>query len=83
MGNRKDQLTLTLLRELERTKWLLWRGSAHRALQTATWFEDDVAGLELDYPHLGKFARGAHEFAVYLANNRGSLINYFRSGVHR
>ena len=40
-------------------------------------------GLELDYPHLGKFARAAREFAVYVSANRGSLINYgerFRSG---
>ena len=39
--------------------------------------------LELDYPHLGKFARSAHEFAVYIRSNRGSLINYgerYRSG---
>ena len=72
-----------LLRDLERIKWLLWHGNQHRALQTAAWFDDDVAGWELDYPHLGKFARAAHEFAVYLAANRGSLINYgerFRSG---
>jgi len=32
---------------------------------------------------LGKFARAAHEFAVYIASNAGSLINYgerFRLG---
>jgi len=72
-----------LLRDLERTKWLLWHGNVHRALQTATWLEDNVAELELDYPHLGKFARAMREFAVYVASNAGSLINYgerFRSG---
>ncbi len=71
-----------LLRDLERIKWLLWHGNAHRALQTAIWLEDDVAELKLDYPHLGKFSRAAHEFAVYGAANAGSLINYderFRS----
>jgi len=39
--------------------------------------------LELDYPHLGKFARSAQEFAVYIRSNAGSLINYgerFRAG---
>ena len=39
--------------------------------------------LELDYPHLGRFGRSAHEFAVYLAANRGGLINHgerFRAG---
>jgi len=42
-----------------------------------------VDGLELEYPNLGKFTRAAHEFAVYIASNAGSLINYgerFRSG---
>jgi hypothetical protein len=38
--------------------------------------EDDVDGLEMDYPNLGKFARATHEFAVYIATNAGSLINY-------
>jgi len=42
-----------------------------------------VDGLAIDYPNLGKFARAAHEFAVYIASNASSLINYgerFRSG---
>jgi len=33
--------------------------------------------------HLGKFARATHEFATYIADNAGSLINYgerFRAG---
>ena len=37
----------------------------------------------MDYPHLGKFARSAQEFAVYIRSNSGSLINYgerFRAG---
>jgi hypothetical protein len=37
----------------------------------------------MDYPNLGKFARAAHEFAVYIASNTGSLINYgerYRAG---
>lgn len=72
-----------LLRELERVKWLLWHGNRHRALRHADDLRDGVEALELDYPNLGKFARAAHEFAVYLAENRGSLINYgerFRAG---
>jgi hypothetical protein len=72
-----------LLRELERTKWLLWHGNGHRARQHANDLRDDVKGLEMDYPHLGKFARSAQEFAVYIRSNAGSLINYgerFRSG---
>jgi hypothetical protein len=72
-----------LLRALEGIKWLLWHGNQHRALQGADDLRDDVDALELDYPHLGKFTRAAHEFAVYPADNRGSLINYgerFRAG---
>ena len=39
--------------------------------------------MELDYPNLGKFVRATHEFAVYIATNTGSLINYgerYRAG---
>ena len=71
-----------LLRTLERIKWLLWHGNGHRARQYAGDLRD-VADLELDYPHLSKFARSAHEFAVYITSNAGSLINYgerFRAG---
>lgn len=72
-----------LLRELKRVKWLLWHGNGHRARQHADDLHDDVKRLELDYPHLGKFARSAQEFSVYIRSNEGSLINYgerFRSG---
>jgi len=46
-------------------------------------FENDVDGLKLGCPNLGKFVRATHEFAVYIASNVGSLINYgerFRAG---
>ena len=72
-----------LLRELERVKWLLWHGNGHRARQHADDLRDDVKGLEMDYPHLGRFARSAQEFAIYIKSNAGSLINYgerFRAG---
>ena len=72
-----------LLAELERIKWLIWHGNQHRAEETIGFFLDDVTGLEVDYPNLRKFARTAHEFAVYTASNAGSLINYgerFRAG---
>ena len=64
-------------------KWLLWHGNHYRAQQHADDLRDDVKGLELDYPHLGKFARSAQEFAVYIRSNAGSLINYgerYRAG---
>jgi len=72
-----------LLDSLESIKWLLWHGNQYRSQQEIGFFEDDVDGLELDYPHLGKFARAAHEFAVYITSNTDSLINYgerYRAG---
>jgi hypothetical protein len=81
-----DQATGDRLQaDIERIKWLLWNGNQHRALQTIDCFEDDVGALEVDYQNLNKFARTAHEFAVYIINNTGSLINYgerFRAGEH-
>ena len=72
-----------LLALLDSIKWLLWHGNQHRAGEEIAFLEDDVDGLAMDYPNLGKFARAAHEFAAYIASNAGSLINYgerFRSG---
>jgi hypothetical protein len=72
-----------LLAELERSKWLLWHGNQHRAQEAIETLEDDVDGLEVDYPNLCKFAKSVHEFAVYIRSNTGSLINYgerFRAG---
>src|ERR1039457_5299408 len=72
-----------LLKSLERIKWLLWHGNLQRASMAIERFEDDVGELEVDYPHLRKFARAAHEFAVYITSNASSLINYgerFRAG---
>jgi hypothetical protein len=72
-----------LLAELERSKWLLWHGNQHRAQESIDVFEADVDGLEVAYPNLGKFAKSAREFAVYIKSNTNSLINYgerFRAG---
>ena len=72
-----------LLASLDSIKWLLWHSNQHRAGEEIAFFEDDVNGLAMDYPNLGKFARAAHEFAVYIASNAGSLSNYgerFRLG---
>ena len=72
-----------LLAALDSIKWLLWHGNQYRAGEEIASLEDDVDGLAMDYANLGKFARAAHEFAVYIASNAGSLINYgerFRSG---
>jgi len=72
-----------LLTLLDRIKWLLWHGNQYRANEEIAFFENDVDDLEVDYPNLGKFKRAAHEFAVYIACNAGSLINYgerYRAG---
>jgi hypothetical protein len=72
-----------LLAELERSRWLLWHGNQHRAQESIGIMEDDVDGLEVDYPNLRKFAKSAHDFAAYIKMNMGSLINYgerFRNG---
>jgi hypothetical protein len=72
-----------LLASLGSIKWLLWHGNQHRAGEEIAFFEDDVDGSEVSYPNLGKLKRTAYEFAVYIASNAGSLINYgerYRSG---
>jgi hypothetical protein len=46
-------------------------------------FEGDVEDLDVGYPNRRKLARAAHEFAVYITSNAGSLIHYgerYRAG---
>jgi hypothetical protein len=46
-------------------------------------FEGDLFGLQSDYPNLRKFIAAAREFAIYIASNTTSLINFgerYRSG---
>ncbi|HET6469714.1 MAG TPA: ISKra4 family transposase, partial [Geminicoccaceae bacterium] len=72
-----------LLDDLGRLKWRLWHGDIHRAVAELGDLADDVDGLELAYPNLGRFRRAMHEFAVYIAENAGSIINYgerYRAG---
>jgi hypothetical protein len=72
-----------LLSEIERIKWLLWHGNIHRAVSAVDNLQDDVEGLEVDYPLRSKFARATREFVVYIAGNADSIINYgerFRAG---
>ena len=72
-----------LLSLLDQIKWLLWHGNQYHANEAIAFFGNDVDDLEVDYPNLGKFKRVAHEFAVYIASNTGSLINYgerYRAG---
>ena len=72
-----------LLKSLERIKWLLWHGNLQRTIAVIEDFEEDIDELDVDYPNLRKLARTAHEFAVYITSNAGSLINYgerYRAG---
>jgi hypothetical protein len=72
-----------LLDQLERIKWLLWHGNQYQAGEAIGFLVDDVDELEVDYPNLQKFAKSTHEFAVYIAANASSLINYgerYRAG---
>ena len=72
-----------LLDDLQRIKWLLWHGNTYRVRDEIDSFQDQVDGLEVPYANLPKFVTAAHEFAVYIAANADSLINYgerFRSG---
>jgi hypothetical protein len=50
--------------ELERSKSLLWYGNQHRAQESICILEDDVDGLEADYPNLRRFAKSVHDFVV-------------------
>jgi hypothetical protein len=72
-----------LLKSLERIKWLLWHGNLQRAFTVIEDFEEDIDGLDVAYENQRKLARTAHEFAVYITSNAGSLINYrerYRAG---
>lgn len=83
VGTQDETEGQKLLQQLERIKWLLWHGNQHRARLETGNLREDVASLELNYQHLKRFRRTTHEFAVYINNNSGSLINYgerYRSG---
>jgi hypothetical protein len=72
-----------LTKELGRIKWKLWHGNTVAAQEVIEDFEDELSELDVDYPNLRKFATAAREFAVYIASNTASLINYgerYRSG---
>jgi hypothetical protein len=83
LAHHDEAKSAELLKSLERIKWLLWHGNIQRALSVIEDFEEDIGQLEVGYPNQAKFARTAHEFAVYIISNTGSLINYgerYRAG---
>lgn len=69
------------LRDLERLKWLLWHGHARHAVEEAEGVADDVWGMEGDAEgeakaKLGRLHKAAEEFATYLRNNAGQIVDY-------
>jgi len=68
---------------LARIKWKLWHGNTIEARETIEDLEADVSCLVTGYPNEGKFFTATREFAVYIASNAASLVNYgerYRSG---
>ena len=71
---------------LERIKWLLWHGNAPDGVDDIECLVDDVAAELEDNPtsaSLRKLAAALGEFATYIANNAGHIVNYgerFRAG---
>lgn len=73
--------TANRLRDLERLKWLLWHGHARHAVEAAEGFADDTWGLEEEAAgdakaKLGRLHRAADDFATYLRNNAGQIVDY-------
>jgi hypothetical protein len=82
-----DAVTVeTKAADLERIKWLLWHGNAPDAIDDIECLVDDVAGALEENPtsvSLRKLATTLGEFATYITNNIGHIVNYgerFRAG---
>jgi len=71
---------------LERIKWLLWHGNAPDAIDHIECLADDIAGALEENPtsaSVRKLATTLGEFATYITNNIGHIVNYgerFRAG---
>jgi hypothetical protein len=71
---------------LDRIKWLLWHGNAPDAIDDVECLADDVAGALKENPtsaSLRKLSAALGEFAPYITNNIGHIVNYgerFRAG---
>lgn len=76
-----------LAKELERIKWFLWHGNAHKALQLLGDLEFDLEGCELDQSSKAmsyrKVYKGVLEFKGYIESNQRHIVNYgdrYRNG---
>lgn len=67
-------------KELERVKWYLWHGNAHKALQVLGDIEFDLEGCELDKSKKGqiyqKVFKPVREFTGYIRSNQSYVVNY-------
>jgi hypothetical protein len=64
---------------LDRIKWQLWHGNAPDALTSAECMSDDVANALEDDPTsaaLRKLDKALGEFATYISNNGGYIVDY-------
>ncbi len=78
-----EETGASLIEVLARIKWKLWHGNTIEARETIEDLEADVSCLDTGYPNEGKFFTAMREFAVYIASNAASLVNYgerYRSG---
>ncbi len=67
-------------KELERVKWYLWHGNAHKALQVLGDIEFDLEGCDLDKSKKGliyqKVFKPVREFTGYIRSNQSYVVNY-------
>ncbi|RZL93946.1 MAG: hypothetical protein EOP82_06155 [Variovorax sp.] len=72
-----------LLKDIERVKWFLWHGNVFRADDTLNKLLEDIADVR-EYQRqaglpssvvLKKLDRALDEFATYVDNNAGAIVN--------
>jgi len=74
----------SILKELERVKWFLWRGNLFQAAETLTdlmfeadaAIEEDKTGKRPVHLVLKKLARALEDFGSYIDNNASGIVNY-------
>ncbi|MEJ8850167.1 hypothetical protein [Variovorax rhizosphaerae] len=73
-----------LLKNIERVKWFLWHGNVFRADETLNRLLEDIADVRENQRKAGlptsvvfkKLAKAVDEFAAYVDNNTGAIVNY-------
>lgn len=73
----------SITKRLDSIKWYLWHGNVYEALEEIEDLDWQTDALELDYAHLGKFAKAVREFRTYIEQNSAYIPNYgerYRNG---